>query len=119
MSREFDPIVKQITQEMINRYAVASGDYNPIHVDEEYAKTTQFGGTIAHAMMVLAYVNELASREFGEEWLRTGKLKARFKSPARHGDTITVSATEHDNGLRVECANQRGDKVLIATASLK
>ena len=41
-----------ITQDMITKYAEVTGDYNPIHVDEEYAKKTKFGKCIAHGMLM-------------------------------------------------------------------
>ena len=69
MSREFEPVVKEITQEMINEYADAIGDHNPIHVDPEFAKTTPFSGTIAHGMLVAASISELMAREFGDRLL--------------------------------------------------
>lgn len=119
MPREFDPIIKQITQETINRYAVASGDHNPLHVDEEFAEETPFGGTIAHGMLVLAYVNELAAMEWGEMWLGSGSLKAKFKAPAKPGDVITVSAQERrDGSLQIECRNQNDELIVLATAKV-
>ncbi len=53
------PVVKHITQEKINLYAEASGDFNPIHVDKSFAAQTPLGGTIAHGMLILAYVSEI------------------------------------------------------------
>ncbi len=47
-------VVKTITQTQLNRYAEASGDQNPLHLDAEFAASTQFGGIIAHGMLTLA-----------------------------------------------------------------
>lgn len=49
-------VVKHITQKDINLYAEASGDFNPIHVNEAFAAQTPLGGTIAHGMLILAYM---------------------------------------------------------------
>jgi len=83
--------VRQVTQPDIKRYADASGDYNPIHIDEAFAATTPLKGTIAHGMLVLAFVSEMLARAFGEAWDESGRLSVKFRSPARPGDTLTVS----------------------------
>ena len=82
---------KPVTQDNINLYAEASGDFNPIHLDPEFGKKMQLGGTIAHGMMILAYISELMGVNFGNSWLSTGKLNVRFKEAARPGDVISVS----------------------------
>lgn len=78
------------TQQRINLYAKMSGDYNPIHVDANYAKQTPFGGTIAHGMLVLSYISEMMLLAFGSQWLSTGWLSIRFKSPALSGKQVKV-----------------------------
>ena len=123
-----EPVIKQITQESINRYAEATGDYNPIHVDEAYARSTPFGGTIAHGMLVLAAISEMMACAFGQDWLASGRLKVRFKGPARPGDTVTAQATPRaaraggQGGVleyAVECRNQRGETLISGTAEVR
>ncbi len=121
-------VVKHITQKDINLYAEASGDFNPIHIDETFAAQTPLGGTIAHGMLVLAYVSEMLAIAFGKSWLSRGKLSARFKAPARPKDTITVSgkvdSIEHKEGTSyikclVEARNQSGEVVVTGEAAVK
>ncbi len=121
------PLSRRVTQEGIRRYAEASGDYNPIHVDEEYARATPFGGTIAHGMLVLAYLSEMMAAAFGHDWLAGGRLKVRFRAPARPGDTLTVRAeprrAREVNGDRVfeynvTCSNQEGEALVSGTAEV-
>lgn len=113
------PVTKHFTQERINRYADASGDHNPIHTDEAFAKATPLGGTIAHGMLVLASISEMMAAALGEDWLRHGKLRVRFKGPTRSGDTVTASAQEHANdGYVVEVRSQAGDVVISGTAEI-
>jgi 3-hydroxybutyryl-CoA dehydratase len=83
-------VERTITQERIAKYAAASGDFNPIHVDEAFAADSQFGGTIAHGMLVAAAVSEVMSAAFGLDWLDGGRLKLRFRAPVFPGDTITA-----------------------------
>ncbi len=119
---------KLITQENINLYAEASRDFNPIHIDEDFAKKTLLGGTIAHGMLILAYISEMMTVAFGQNWLTGGKLNVRFKTPARPGDTITVSgriskieSNEGQTLIRCDvlCENQSGDPVITGEASVR
>jgi 3-hydroxybutyryl-CoA dehydratase len=86
-------LTKHITQKHIDLYAEASKDFNPIHIDPEYAKKTALGGTIAHGMLSLSYISELMCSVFNEQWLTTGSLDVRFKTPARPGDTMTIHSS--------------------------
>ena len=100
---------KVVDQARIHRYAEASGDFNPIHIDREFAATTQFGGTIAHGMMVAATISEMMTAAFGENWLRTGKMKIRFRSPVKPGQRVTAQGNlrriiEDGDATRVVCA---------------
>ena len=122
------PVVRQITQEKINLYAEASGDFNPIHIDESFASRTPLGGTIAHGMLILAYISEMMTQTFDTGWVSRGKLSVRFKAPARPGDTITVSgkvnSLEKQDGVlyatcSVECCNQKGDIIVSGEASAR
>ena len=81
-------ISKEITQERLTAYAKASGDDNPLHLDPEFAATTQFGGIIAHGMLTLAFVSEMMAAAHGRDWLQTGGLRVRFKGAAYLGDKV-------------------------------
>ena len=121
-------VTRAIRQEDIRLYAEASGDFNPIHVDEEFAKGTPFGGTIAHGMMVAASLSEVMGRAFGIAWARSGRMKLRFKAPVRPGDTITAGGTvkavrvEGDDAV-VDCSlevrRQDGQAAITGTASVR
>ena len=120
---ELPTLVKEVTQEKVNRYADASGDHNPLHVDPEFAATTQFKGTIAHGMLVLAYLSEMLTAAFGQRWLDSGRLKIRFRAPARPGDTITSTGTvtrvEGENvSCTIECKNQTGEVLISGQAEV-
>jgi len=92
-------LVKDITQERISRYANATGDFNPIHVDEEFARGTAFKGTIAHGFFIFAFLSELMTRMFGKRWINGGRTDVRFKRPVRPGDTITLRAILADREI--------------------
>ena len=126
--KALNPVVKHITQEKINLYAEASGDFNPIHIDESFATKTPFGGTIAHGMLSLAYVSEMMASNFGRSWLSGGKLGAKFKEPARPGDTLTINGKidcieQKDDvsyaNCNFECRNQKDETIVTGEAVVK
>ena len=126
--KAFDPVVKHITQEKIDLYADASGDFNPIHIDKSFAAKTPLGGTIAHGMLSLAYVSEIMTSAFGQDWLSEGELRARFKEPARPGDTLTINGRiicleQKDDvsyaDCSFECLNQKGETIVVAEATVR
>jgi len=126
--KALDSVVRHITQEKINLYAEASGDFNPIHIDESFAAKTPFGGTIAHGMLNLAYVSEMMTSAFGQNWLSGGKLRAKFKESARPGDTMTINGKidcveQKDDvsyaNCSFECRNQKGEVIVAGEAIVK
>ena len=126
--KTLNPVVKHISQENINLYAEASGDFNPIHIDESFAAKTPFGGTIAHGMLNLAYVSEMMTSAFGHNWLSGGKLRAKFKESARPGDTMTINGKidcveQKDDvsyaNCSFECRNQKGEAIVAGEAIVK
>ena len=121
-------VIRHLSQETINLYAEASGDFNPIHVDEKYAAQTAFGSTVAHGMLILAYISEMMTQTFRENWFSTGKLSVRFKAPAHSKDTVTVSGNvnsiRRENGnlnfvCSVDCRNQKDEIIVTGKAMAK
>ena len=120
--------VRQVTQSDINRYAEASGDFNPIHIDAAFAAATPLKGTIAHGMLVLAFMSEMLVRVFGDAWDESGQLTTKFRSPARPGDTLMVAgqveALQNESGIVVvtcslSCRNQADDVVVSGEARVR
>jgi acyl dehydratase len=121
-------VKKNIVQGNINLYAKASGDFNPIHIDAEYARKTPLGGTVAHGMLILAYLSQMMTDAFGHNWLLGGRLNVRFRAPARPGDVITISGNirkiEKEDGYQmidcnVLCSNQNDEPVITGDARVK
>jgi acyl dehydratase len=113
----------KLTQEDINSYARASGDFNPIHVDEDFARQTPYGGTIAHGLLLVGTLSQLFLNHIGFEWCLKGALKIRFKKPAKPGDTLTLTASRRDNAPNkeasvydVSCINQNSEIILEGQA---
>ena len=122
------PVVERtIGTEQIARYAKASGDHNPIHLDPEFAAGSQFGGIVAHGMLTLAFVSESLTLAFGRDWMESGKLKARLKAPAYPGDVVrswgrVVKEDACGGGRTLECAvglrNHRGEELISGVATV-
>ena len=121
-------LTRFVTQEQINAYAEASGDFNPLHIDPEFAAKTELGSTVAHGMLILAYLSEFMTENFGKNWINSGSLSARFKGAAYPGDNILVSGkvtgVEYDDDfILVECdmlcSNQKEEPVLTCITKLK
>ena len=117
---------KKITQAMICEYADAADDHNPLHIDEKFAKTTRYGGTIAHGMLSMAFIQELMVRTFGVDYLTRGALEVSFMAPVRPGDMIEttgkVTIADEKTGklvLQIVSQNQECEKVISAKCTLR
>ena len=79
---------KMVTEEDIVRFAEVSGDANPIHLNEAYAKETPFGGRIAHGLLSAGYISAVLGNQLpGPGSVYLGQ-DLRFKAPVRIGDTV-------------------------------
>jgi len=106
---------REVTDELIRKFAEVSGDHNPIHLDEEFAAGTRFGRRIAHGMLSGAFISAVLGYEFKERKIVYLSQTMRFTAPAFIGDTITTTATvkhiREDKGivtLETICTNQDG-----------
>jgi len=116
---------REITDDLIRRFAEVSGDYNPIHLDEEFAKKTRFGRRIAHGMLSGAFISAVLGYEFKERKIVYLSQTMKFTAPAYLGDTITATATvtaiRADKPivtLETVCTNQNGEITLKGEAAV-
>jgi acyl dehydratase len=112
------PLTRAVTQEQINEYAEASGDFNPIHVDPGFATAVGLPGTIAHGLFTLGILARAITRWAGDP-SALQSLEVRFSKPLVAGDSITctgnVVAVDDGEGLatlEVEATSSRGERVL-------
>lgn len=118
-------IIKTIEQADIDAFARVTGDSNPVHVDEEFAKTTRFGRRIAHGMLTASLISAvLANKLPGEGSVYLGQT-LKFVAPVFPGDEITarvvVKEVRDDKPivkLETTCANQRGEIVVRGEATV-
>jgi acyl dehydratase len=110
-------LTKQVTVEQIRQYAAASGDRNPIHLDDGFARSAGLPGVIAHGMLTMAFANQMVTDWLGDRSLLK-RLQGRFAGMVLPGDEVTISgsvASKDDATRRVlvnlVVTNQRGEKV--------
>ena len=82
-----------VTEELVRAFADVSGDYNPLHLDEEFAKTTRFGRRIAHGMLSGAFISAVLGYEFSEKKIVYLSQTMKFTAPVYIGDTVMTTAT--------------------------
>jgi 3-hydroxybutyryl-CoA dehydratase len=90
MSESF---TKTVSERDVEVFGEISGDMNPLHFDEAYAKTTIFGGRIAHGALVLSYLSTVLGTKIPGPGAIFMSQSTRFKSPVRIGDTVTAICT--------------------------
>jgi len=118
-------ITKRIEQTDIDAFADVTGDHNPIHVDEEFAKTTRFGRRIAHGMLTASMISAvLANKLPGEGSVYLGQT-LQFVAPVFAGDEITARVTvkeirEDKPIVKLEtiCVNQSNEIVIRGEATV-
>ncbi|MGD8191316.1 MaoC family dehydratase [Brevibacillus ginsengisoli] len=117
---------KTITETDVVQYAGVSGDFNPLHMDREYAKSTRFGERIAHGLLTTSLLSGVLGMHLpGPGCVYMGQT-LRFVKPVFIGDTITatveVSMYDPIKGnitLKTECRKQDGELVLDGEATMR
>jgi acyl dehydratase len=99
-----------VTRAQIARYAGAVGDFNPIHVDEEFARAAGLPSVIAHGPLTLTLAIDTLVAQVGADALR--RFDARLKAPVVPGDTLTVVPADDSVEVRTGSGN------VVATANV-
>ena len=89
-----------ITGKMIDTFAEITGDNNPIHVDSEFAATTQFGQRIAHGALSASFISAVLGNDLPGPGAVFVELNLRFRKPAFIGDVVTAVAEVSEINLR-------------------
>lgn len=95
-------MTKIVTASDIEAFAAVSGDVNPVHLDEAYARTTPFQGRIAHGMLSAAYISAVIGTRLPGPGAIYLSQSLKFRRPVKIGDavvaTVTVSALDERRG---------------------
>ncbi|MFX0056146.1 MAG: MaoC family dehydratase [Candidatus Hermodarchaeota archaeon] len=116
-------VTHKVTEEDIQTFGDLSGDYNPLHFDEEWAKGTMFGSRIAHGILTASYVSTVIGMHLPGPGTIYMSQSMRFLGPVRIGDTITavvevinLNDEKERVTLKTRCTNQDGKIVLDGEA---
>lgn len=114
---------KTITDEDILSFANLIGDYNPVHVDDEYARNTRFKGRIAHGVLAIGLISAVLGNRLPGPGTIYLSQTVEFVRPVRPGDIITATVEVIEIKpekpiitLQTNCVNQAGDVVLEGEA---
>lgn len=114
----------KITDKMVRQFAEMSGDFNPIHLDEEYAKTTRFGRRIAHGMILGALISRLMNDKIGSGGIYLSQT-LKFSHPVYIDEDITfefeITKLHKKRGFAIVetiAKNPAGEIVLKGEASI-
>ena len=128
----FETAARTVEAGDVSLFAGLSGDFNPLHLNEEFAKTSPFGGRVAHGILTLAisngHQNQLGIFE-GTTLALLGIDRIRFTGPVRLGDTVhtamtikeTKPSSKPDRGVvtyEVAVKNQKGETVMHCEQSV-
>jgi acyl dehydratase len=124
-------VIRHIDQDAIDRYAVASFDYNPIHIDPEWKRQAGLPGgesTIAHGQMTMSFMAIVLTDSFYPVGGKISKIEAKYIKPVLPGDVITAGGTvteKHFHGagrnyvvIEIFAENQNKDKVAVGEAEV-
>lgn len=114
---------KTITECDVYNFAGVTGDMNPIHINQKFAKNTQFGNRIAHGILSLGFISNVLGTKLPGPGSIYAKQSCQFMKPVYIGDTVTatvkvVNKDEVKNRVWLEtfCTNQKGEVVLEGEA---
>ena len=109
---------RTVTEADIQQFGAVSGDLNPLHFDDDYAKTTIFKGRIAHGMLSASFLSTVLGTQLPGAGSIFLNATIRFKAPVRIGDTVVATCTVREINLprgRVifDCVCKVGDITVI------
>lgn len=116
-------ISKTITESDIELFARATGDFNPVHLDQAYAEKTSFKGRIAHGLLSVGLLSAILGNILPGHGTIYISQEIKFLAPVRIGDTLTAKVevielmTEKNRAkFRTTCINQDGKEVVDGIA---
>ena len=104
-------IERTVTAEQIDQFAEASTDYNPVHMDEAYARTTAFRGRIAHGLLPASFVSAVVGTKLPGAGALYLEQTLSFAKPTRIGDVVTAR-------VRVKSIDRDTARVVLETTAL-
>ena len=106
-------MTRTVTERDIQLFGEATGDMNPVHFDEEYARKTLFRGRVAHGVLSIGFISGVIGTQLPGEGTIFVSASIVFKSPVRIGDEVITTVTVREVGGRdavLDCVCKVGDR---------
>lgn len=121
MPKQLEPVSLNVDMPTIMAYADLTDDYNPIHVDREFAEKTEMKGIIAHGTMSLNMIWRSLRQTLGNDAIAGTRIDIRFVRPVRENDIVTGGGVEREDApgtYDVWVRNQKDEPVIAGTATV-
>jgi len=120
MSARFE---KTVSERDVELFGEVSGDMNPVHFDEDYARNTVFHGRIVHGVLCLSYISTVLGMELPGPGTIFMSATSRFRAPVRIGDTVVTTCTVREvvpekRRVLVDCLCRVGDTAVVEGEAL-
>src|SRR3954454_14075464 len=105
-----------VTERDVQLFGEATGDMNPVHFDEEYARKTLFRGRVAHGVLSIGFISAVIGTQLPGEGTIFVSASIVFKSPVRIGDDVITTVTVREVGGRdavLDCVCKVGDRLVL------
>jgi 3-hydroxybutyryl-CoA dehydratase len=118
-------VTKTVSESDVYLFAGITGDFDPNHVDEEYAKKTSLGHRVAHGALIVGYTSAASTKileDFDRPMVSVGYDRIRFLKPVYFGDTLSIDYViesidrEKERTIaKIEVKNQKDELVAVLT----
>ena len=120
MSESFE---KTVTERDVKLFGEVSGDFNPVHFDDEFARKTVFRGRIAHGVLCLSYISTVLGIKMPGPGTIFMSATSRFRAPVRIGDAVMTVCTVREvmpekRRVLFDCLCKVGDTVVVEGEAL-
>src|SRR6185437_14084207 len=107
---------RTVTEHQIQLFGEATGDMNPVHFDEEYARKTLFRGRVAHGVLSIGFISAVIGTQLPGEGTIFVSASIIFKTPVRIGDTVVTTVTVREingRGVKLDCVCKVEDRLVL------
>ena len=113
-----ESLTRTVTERDIELFGEVSGDRNPMHFDEEYARNTMFKGRIAHGMLSASYISTILGMYMPGPGTIFMSATVKFRAPVRIGDTVVATCTvrevnQEKRRVMFDCVCKVGDTTVV------
>jgi len=118
-----ESLTRTVSERDVELFGEVSGDFNPMHFDEEYAKKTMFKGRIAHGMLSASYLSTILGMQMPGPGTIFMSATTRFRAPVRIGDTVVATCTVREvnrekRRVMFDCICKVGDTTVVEGEAL-